>query len=148
MTSIFKQKTKYYKSNKGELQWLLFDAKGKTLGRLASQIAKVLMGKHRPDYTPNNDLGDGVVVINAKEILVTGNKEAQKKYIHHTGFMGGLKTIPYRRMQERFPERIIEIAVKGMMPKTKLGRSMIKKLRVFAGAEHTLDAQQPVAIEI
>ncbi len=148
MASIFKQRTKAYKSNKSELQWILFDAKGKTLGRLASQIAKVLMGKHKPDYTPNSDLGDGVVVINAKEIMVTGNKEAQKNYIHHTGFMGGLKTIPYRRMQEKHPERIIEIAVKGMMPKTKLGRAMIKKLRVFAGQEHTLEAQQPIAVEI
>ncbi len=148
MVSVFKQRTKYYKSNKGELQWMLFDAKGKTLGRLASQIAKVLMGKHKPDYTPNNDLGDGVVVINAKDIVVTGHKEAQKKYIHHTGFMGGLKTIPYRRMQERHPERIIEIAVRGMMPKTKLGRAMTKKLRVFAGAEHTLEAQQPTVVEI
>lgn len=148
MAALFKQRTKYYKANKGEMQWVLFDAKGKTLGRLASQIAKVLTGKHRPDYTPNMDLGDGVVVINADKIVLTGNKEAQKVYRHHTGWMGGLKEIPFRRMQERHPERIIEHAVKGMMPKTKLGRQMAKKMKVFAGEEHTLQAQKPISVEI
>lgn len=146
MTALFKKRTKFYKPQKDRIQWFLFDAKGKTLGRLSSEVAKVLKGKHKPTFTPNADLGDGVVVINAEQIVVTGNKKAQKVYRHHTGFMGGLKEIPYQRMQERHPERIIYHAVRGMMPKTKLGRAMIKKLRVVAGEKHNLEAQNPTPV--
>ncbi len=148
MAALFKQKTKFYKCGKKEMDWYLFDAKGKTLGRISSEIAKVLRGKHKPTYTPNTDQGDGVVVINAKEVVLTGNKEAQKLYTHHTGFLGGLKEIPFRRMQERHPERILEKAVKGMMPKTKLGRAMFKKLKVFADDKHNLEAQQPITVSV
>lgn len=140
-----KQPTKFFKTKQSELNWYLFDAKGKTLGRLASEIVKVLRGKHKPQYTPNMDCGDGVIVINAKEVRVTGSKEAQKVYFRYSGFPGGLKEIPYRMMKERHPERIIELAVKGMMPtKTPLGRQMLKKLRVYADDQHNMVAQQPI----
>lgn len=142
------QKTIFFTKKKDGQTHYLFDAKGKTLGRLASEIAKILAGKHKPTYTPNQDTGDCVIVINAKEVKVSGNKEAQKVYRHHTGWLGGLKEIPYRRMIERHPERVLEKAVYGMMPKTKLGRAMRKKLHVFAGSEHNMEAQQPVAVEI
>ncbi len=140
-----KQPTKFFKTKQKELNWYLFDAKGKTLGRLASEIVKVLRGKHKPQYTPNMDCGDGVIVINAKDVKVTGSKEAQKVYMRYSGFPGGLKEISYRMMQERHPERIIELAVKGMMPtKTPLGRQMLKKLRVYADDQHNMVAQQPI----
>lgn len=127
------------------MQWYLFDAKGKTLGRLASEIVKVLKGKHKAQYTPNMDNGDGVIVINAKEVKVSGAKEAQKVYMRYSGYAGGLKEIPYRMMQDRHPERIVELAVKGMMPsRTPLGRQMLKKLRVFADDKHNMVAQQPI----
>jgi large subunit ribosomal protein L13 len=148
MGELFKQPTKFFANGRSKMDWYLFDAKGKTLGRLASEIAKVLRGKHTPEYTPNADLGDGVIVINAKEIFVSGAKEGQKIYIHHSGYVGGLKEIPYERVKERHPERIIERAVKGMMPKNKLGRAMIKKLRVFAGSEHDMQAQKPITVAI
>jgi len=145
MSAQGKQPTKFFKTNRGVLQWYLFDAKGKTLGRLASEIVKVLRGKHKPLYTPNMDCGDGVIVINAKEVKISGAKEAQKVYFRYTGYPGGLKEIPYRTMQERHPERIIELAVKGMMPtKTPLGRQMLRKLRVFADDKHNMVAQQPI----
>ena len=128
--------------------WFLFDAEGKTLGRFAAEVAKVLRGKHKPTFTPNVNTGDGVVIINAEKIAVTGSKEAQKLYRHYTGFMGGLREIPYRRMKERKPEYILEHAVKGMMPKTKLGRAQLKRLRIFAGNKHTMKAQQPISTEI
>ena len=147
MTKEFKQPTKFFKKAQN-VDWYLFDAKGKTLGRLAAEIAKVLRGKHKPTYTPNADVGDGVIVINAKEIVVSGDKEAQKLYRTHSGYIGGLKEIPYRRMQERHPEKIIEHAVKGMMPKTKLGRAMYKKLHVFATDKHNMQAQQPIEASI
>ena len=127
------------------MNWYLFDAKGKTLGRLASEIVKVLKGKHKPQYTPNMDCGDGVIVINAKDVKISGSKEAQKVYYRYSGFPGGLKEIPYRRMQERQPEKIVELAVKGMMPtRTPLGRQMLRKLRVFANDQHNMVAQQPI----
>ena len=148
MTQLYKQPTKFFKTNRANAQCFLFDAKGKTLGRLASEIAKVLSGKHRPLFTPNADVGDRVIVINAKEILVTGSKAAQKVYRHHTGFIGGLKEIPYRRMLERHPERIVQHAVKGMMPKTRLGRACFKKLHVFAGGDHNMEAQKPITVGI
>lgn len=148
MAEQFKQPTKYYKTNREEMKWYVFDAKGKTLGRFASEVSKVLRGKHKPTYSPNADLGDGVIVINAKDIVVSGMKEAQKVYRHHTLFIGGLKEVPYRRMREKHPERIIEHAVRGMMPKTRLGRAMFKKLRVYAGSEHDMQAQTPITVAI
>lgn len=127
-------------------QWLLFDAAGKTLGRLAAEIAKVLRGKHKPTFTPHVDGGDGVIVINAKKIQLTGNKEAQIEYRHHTGFRQ--KVIPFRVMKERKPDYIIRHAVKGMMPKGILGRSQMKRLRVFAGEQHNMEAQKPQTVNI
>lgn len=147
MTDHYKKPTKFFKKNE-KLDWYLFNAEGKTLGRLSSEIAKVLRGKHKPTYTPNMDQGDGVIVINAEKIVVSGNKEAQKLYRHHSGYLGGLKEIPYRRMKERQPEKIIQHAVKGMMPKNRLGRAMYKKLRVFKGESHNMEAQKPVTVAI
>ncbi len=148
MSTQYTQKTKW--ANKGErpVQWLVFDATGKTLGRFASEIAKVLRGKHTPMFTPNIDAGDGVIVLNAEKIAVTGDKETKKHYRHHTGHMGGLREIPYNIMMQRHPERIIERAVWGMLPHTKLGRQQIKRLKVFIGGEHNLQAQQPVLMNI
>jgi large subunit ribosomal protein L13 len=128
--------------------WLILDASGKTLGRLSSEIAKILRGKHKPTFTTNLDCGDGVIVLNAEKIHVTGNKEAQKLYRYYTGAMDGLREIPYRVMKSRKPEYIIEHAVKGMMPKTRLARAQLKKLRVFKGAEHDQSAQQPIQVNI
>lgn len=128
--------------------WFILDATGKTLGRLSSEIAKILRGKHKPTFTTYMDCGDGVIVINADKIEVTGSKEAQKIYRYYTGSMSGLREIPYRVMKARKPEYIIEHAVKGMMPKSRLARAQIKKLRVFKGAEHDLAAQQPIQVNI
>lgn len=130
------------------LKWFILDAEGKTLGRLTSEIAKILCGKHKPTYTPYLDCGDGVIVVNAEKVKVTGSKEAQKVYRYYTGAIGGLREIPYRTMQARNPTYIIESAVKGMMPKSRLGRAQYKKLRVFAGREHDLAAQQPIQVNI
>ena len=129
-------------------KWFLFDAEGKTLGRFASEIAKVLRGKHRPDFTPNVDCGDGVVIINAEKIAVTGMKEARKVYKHYTGHVGGQRETPYRTMLARKPTYILEKAIKGMMPKTRLGGQQVKKLRIFAGPAHTMQAQNPVPVNI
>jgi large subunit ribosomal protein L13 len=128
--------------------WIVMDASGKTLGRFASEVAKLLRGKHKPTYTPHTDGGDGVIVINADKIVVTGAKEAQKLYRYHTGFVGGLREIPYRVMQDRKPEFIVEHAVKGMVPKNKIGRVQIKRLRVFAGSEHNMASQKPIEANI
>ncbi len=130
------------------LKWFVLDASGKTLGRLTSEIAKILRGKHKPSFTTFLDCGDGVIVINANKVKVTGGKEAQKIYRYYTGSMSGLREIPYQTMKARKPGYIIEHAVKGMMPKTRLARQQMKKLRVFAGAEHNLAAQQPVQVNI
>ena len=124
--------------------WYILDASGKTLGRFSAEVAKVLRGKHKPTYTPYEDCGDGVIVINANKIKVTGNKEAVKLYTYYTGFMGGLRRIPYRTMMERKPDYIIEHAVKGMMPGSRLGRQQAKRLRVFAGDDHQMEAQKPI----
>ncbi len=129
-------------------KWFLLDASGKTLGRFASEVAKILRGKHRPSFTPHVDCGDGVIIINAEKICVTGAKEAQKIYRYHTGAMSGLREVPYRVMKARKPEYIIRSAVKGMMPKTRLTEAQMKKLRVFAGNEHNMDAQQPISVNI
>lgn len=129
-------------------RWYLVDAQDQTLGRLSSRIAQVLRGKHKPIYTPSMDTGDHVVVINAEQIRLTGRKMDQKNYYRHSGYPGGLKETPIRRMLETHPERVVELAVWGMMPKGKLGRAMYKKLKVYAGAEHPHQAQQPVAVDL
>jgi large subunit ribosomal protein L13 len=131
---------------KEPVKWFLFDAAGKTLGRISSEIANVLSGKHKPTFTPHADTGDGVIVINAQQIVVTGHKAAQKNYHRYTGYQSGLRTTPYATMLERKPEFIIEHAVKGMMAKTKKGRAQFKRLRVYRGAEHKYTAQQPIAV--
>ena len=128
--------------------WYLVDADSKTLGRLSTQIANRLRGKHKPEFTPHVDTGDYIVVINADKIHVTGKKETDKIYYHHTGFPGGIKSISLGKMRERSPEKILEKAVKGMMPKNKLGRAMLLKLKVYAGASHPHDAQQPTPLEL
>jgi large subunit ribosomal protein L13 len=129
-------------------EWFLVDADGKTLGRLATEIARRLRGKHKPEYTPHVDTGDYIVVINAEKIHVTGNKLKQKIYHSHTGYIGNLKSITLEKQLQKAPERVIEHAVKGMMPRNKLGRAMFKKLRVYAGPEHQQQSQQPQALDI
>ena len=131
-----------------ERKWYVIDAEGQTLGRLAAQVAAVLRGKHKPTYTPHLDSGDNVIVINAEKIKVTGRKEEQKNYYRHSGYTGNLKTIPYKVMMEKHPERIIKIAVKGMIPHNVLGRTMLDKLHVYAGSEHPHQAQKPEVMEI
>ena len=126
-----------------ERKWYVVDAEGCTLGRLTSEIAKVLRGKNKPEYTPHIDTGDYVVVINAEKIKVTGKKLDQKIYYHHSDYVGGMKETTLREMMAKKPEKVIELAVKGMLPKGPLGRSMIKKLHVYAGPEHEQQAQKP-----
>lgn len=126
-----------------ERKWLVVDASGKTLGRLATEVAKLLRGKHKPTYTPNVDTGDYVIVLNASEIKLTGNKLDQKMYRYHTGYAGGLKETTYRNLMSKNPEKAVELAVKGMLPKNTLGRQMFKKLKVYAGSEHDHAAQKP-----
>lgn len=128
--------------------WFVVDASGKTLGRLATELARRLRGKHKPEYTPHVDTGDYLVVVNASKVHVTGNKLADKLYHHHTGYIGNLKTVTLQQMMDTAPERVIEQAVKGMLPRNPLGRQMLKKLKVFAGAEHKHEAQQPQPLEI
>jgi len=128
--------------------WYLVDASGKTLGRLASEVARRLRGKHKPEYTPHVDTGDYIVVVNASQIRVTGNKLKDKFYYHHTGYIGNMKSISLEKLLQKAPEQAIEIAVKGMLPKNPLGRAMFKKLRVYGGAEHEHQAQQPKPLEI
>lgn len=129
-------------------KWLKLDASGKTLGRFASEVAKILRGKHKTDFTPNTDTGDGVIIINAHKIAVTGSKDAQKIYRYHTGAMSGMREIPYRVMLDRKPEYIIWHAVKGMMPKTRLAEAQMKKLRIYAKEEHDMQAQSPQSVNI
>lgn len=128
--------------------WYVVDAEGKTLGRLSTEIARRLRGKHKPIYTPHIDTGDYIVVINAEKIAVTGNKLNDKFYHHHTGYIGNLKSETLKECLERHPERAIQTAVKGMLPKGPLGRAMLKKMKVFAGNEHPHTAQQPKVLEI
>lgn len=141
-------KTYTPKATEIEHRWWVVDAEGKVLGRLASEIAKVLRGKHKPMFTPHLDTGDYVVVVNAEKVRLTGSKAATKTYFRHTGYMGGAKFIPFRRLIEKKPERVIELAVKGMLPKNNLGRLMRRKLKVYAGAEHPHTGQQPQPLEI
>ena len=129
-------------------EWHLVDATDKTLGRLATELARRLRGKHKPEYTPHVDTGDHIVIVNAEKVKVTGKKMEDKIYHHHTGYIGNLKSIPLNKLMEKHPERAIEKAVKGMMPKNKLGRAMYKKLHVYAGPEHPHAAQQPAALDI
>ncbi|HET7569057.1 MAG TPA: 50S ribosomal protein L13 [Gammaproteobacteria bacterium] len=128
--------------------WYVVDAAGKTLGRLSTEIARRLRGKHKPVYTPHVDTGDYIVVVNAEKVHVTGNKRADKMYYHHTGYIGHMKSISLEKLLAKAPERVIEEAVRGMLPKNPLGRAMFKKLKVYAGAEHKHAAQQPQPLEI
>lgn len=131
-----------------EREWFIVDADGHTLGRLASTIAPILRGKHKPTYTPHLDCGDFVVIVNAEKVRVTGRKLDQKLYHRHSGYPGGLTSISLRDQLDRHPERVLQMAIKGMLPKTKLGRRMIKKLKVYAGDSHPHQAQQPKALEL
>ena len=140
--------TKSYKSVDVEKNWHLVDAKDKVLGRLAVKIASILSGKNKAQYSPNADLGDFVVVVNAEKVKVTGNKFYQKNYYHHTGYPGGLKSKSFEKMQEDSPEKIIEKAVKGMLPKNKLANQIIKKLKVYSGSVHPHIGQQPKELSI
>ncbi|WP_455374605.1 50S ribosomal protein L13 [Kaarinaea lacus] len=128
--------------------WFVIDATGKTLGRMATEIAMRLRGKHKPEYTPHVDTGDYIVVVNAEKVAVTGNKQNDKMYHRHSGYPGGIKSMSFDKMVQHAPERIIEIAVKGMLPKNSLGRAMYKKLKVYAGPDHNHTAQQPKVLEI
>ena len=129
-------------------KWFVVDAKGKTVGRLATEVARILSGKNNPAWTPFMDMGDHCVVVNARYAVFKGSKNDQKMYRHHTLYPGGLRETSVKDMFEKNPERVIELAVKGMLPKTKLGRAMVKKLKVYADAEHRHTAQKPEAIEI
>lgn len=136
------------KTNEIDRKWYVIDAEDKVLGRLATEVANILSGKNKPIYTSHVDTGDFVIIINADKIKLTGKKLDQKHYVYHTGHPGGLKEVPYRRLIVEKPEMIIQLAVKGMLPKSSLGRSMIKKLKVYSGAEHDHQAQQPEIYEI
>ena len=129
-------------------QWYIVDGTNKTLGRLATEVATVLRGKHKPTFTPNQDVGDYVIVLNCKDAVLTGHKLDQKMYRHHSGFIGGMKETPARVMMDKNPEKAMFLAVKGMLPHTRLGRQMIKKLRVYAGSEHENAAQKPEVWEV
>lgn len=128
--------------------WYLVDATGKTLGRLSSEIARRLRGKHKPEFTPHVDTGDYIVVVNAEKIRVTGNKLKDKMYHRYTGYVGNLKSISLEKLMQQHPERALQFAVKGMMPRNPLGRKMFAKLKVFAGPEHSHEAQQPIPLDI
>ena len=136
-------KTYMANPDKIERKWYVVDAEGQTLGRLAAEVAKVLRGKNKPEFTPHIDTGDNVIVINAEKIKVTGKKLDQKVYYHHSDYVGGMKETTLREMMAKKPEQVIELAVKGMLPKGPLGRTMIKKLHVYAGPEHAHQAQNP-----
>lgn len=142
--------TKTYspKSAEIERQWFVVDADGKTLGRLATQVAMTLRGKHKPMFTPHADTGDFVIVVNADKVVLTGRKEDQKVYRRHSGRPGGLKETTARKLRARYPERIVESAVKGMLPKNSLGRQMYRKLKVYAGPDHPHQSQQPAPLDI
>lgn len=141
-------KTFSAKAETVERDWYVVDADGKTLGRLASEVALRLRGKHKPEFTPHVDTGDYIVIVNAEKVAVTGNKRSDKIYHHHTGYIGNLKSISLQDLLNKHPERVIEKAVKGMLPKNTLGRAMFRKLKVYAGGEHPHTAQQPRALEI
>lgn len=141
-------KTYNAKNETATHNWYVVDASGKTLGRLASEVAKRLRGKHKPEYTPHVDTGDFIVIVNAGQIKITGNKSKDKVYYSHSGFPGGIKEITFDKLLAKNPERVIEIAVKGMLPKNPLGRAMYRKLKVYAGTEHPHAAQQPQQLDL
>lgn len=141
-------KTFIAKENQVDKKWHLVDAQGKTLGRMASRIATILQGKHRPIYTPHVDTGDYVVVINARKVRLTGKKLEEKSYQRFSGYPGGLKIIPLKEMLERHPDRVVRLAVRRMLPKTKLGERMLEKLKIYDGTEHPHTAQRPVELAI
>ena len=141
-------KTYVTKPDEVEREWFVVDAEGKTLGRLASEVARILRGKHKPNYSPSVDVGDYVIVINAGKIRVTGRKLDQKIYYRHSGYPGGLKQIRLRDLLARHPTRVIEHAVRGMLPKNRLGRRMFKKLKVYAGPDHPHHAQRPKPLDL
>ncbi len=145
---MINKSTRYAKPGEVQRNWYLIDAEGAILGRLATQIAMILRGKNKPQYTPHVDTGDFVIVINADKVQLTGNKANTKTYYHHTGYNGGLKAETFRQAMEKHPERVIERAVRGMLPKTTLGRQQLRKLKVYAGTEHPHAAQNPVKIEL
>jgi len=136
------------KSHEVNRDWYVVDATGKTLGRLASEVARRLRGKHKPIYTPHVDTGDYIIVVNADKVHVTGRKATDKMYHHHTGYIGNLKSASFAKMQEKAPGRVIELAVKGMLPRNPLGRAMYRKLKVYSGPDHRHAAQQPKALDI
>jgi large subunit ribosomal protein L13 len=140
-------KTYYPKADEITRDWILVDANDQTLGRIATQIAALLLGKHKPGFTPGVEMGDYVIVVNAERIKVTGNKMDDKMYYHHTGYPGGIKATNLRELLAKHPERVIEKAVWGMVPHNRMGRSLMKKLRVFAGPDHPHEGQQPKAVE-
>ena len=141
---------KTYSAKAGDIQhdWFVVDAEDKTLGRLATEIAHRLRGKHKPEYTPHMDMGDYIVVVNCEKIRVTGAKRTDKQYYHHTGVPGGIKSASFEKLIDRAPERVIQRAVKGMMPRSPLGRAMLKKLKVYAGPAHPHAAQQPQPLTV
>lgn len=141
-------KTYMPKGNDADKKWYIIDAEGKVLGRLATEVAKILRGKHKPTYTPFMDMGDYVVIINADKVVLTGNKWNDKKYRYHTGYPGGLKEVAYKNLVVKHPAKLVELAVKGMLPKNSLGRAMYKKMKVYAGAEHEHQAQKPEVYNI
>ncbi len=140
--------TKTIKESEIQKDWFIADAEDKVLGRFASEVAQILRGKHKPNFSPNLDMGDCVVVINAEKVKVTGNKEKNKTYFRHSGYPGGTTFTDLDHMRRTYPERIIENAVKGMLPKNKLGRKIVKHLRVYAGSEHPHSAQEPKQLDI
>ena len=142
-----KKSTQFAKAGEVERKWVLIDAEGATLGRLATTAAMYLRGKNKPQFTPNADTGDFVVVVNADKVILTGNKMDQKRYWRHSGYLGGLKFESFKEAMEKHPERVIEHAVKGMLPKTTLGRAQGMKLKVYAGPEHPHAAQNPTQID-
>ena len=139
-----------YSAKKEEIQrkWYIIDATGKPLGRVATEVSKLLMGKHKPTYTPNQDTGDHVIILNCKDVVLTGKKLDQKIYRHHSGYIGGMKEVTARDMLNNNPEKAMMLAVKGMLPKNKLGRQMITKIRIYAGSEHENHAQKPEVWEV
>lgn len=142
-----KKSTRYAKAGEVERNWVLIDAEGATLGRLATKAAMILRGKNKPQYTPNADTGDFVVIVNADKVVLTGNKADQKRYWRYSGYLGGLKFESFREAMAKHPERVVEHAVKGMLPKTTLGRTQGMKLKVYAGPEHPHAAQNPTQID-
>lgn len=141
-------KTYLAKPQEVERKWYVVDATDQVVGRLATKVATILRGKHKPTYTPNVDTGDYVIIINADKVRLTGNKENKKEYVHHTGFPGGRRVTSFRQMMDKHPERVLEHAIKGMLPHNTLGRQMYRKLRVYAGPEHNHAAQMPEELSL